>query len=127
MHLGLLGTTFSPFGHLEWLLEVQKWYQYFGPAVPPIKSHHSRLWPENCTYGYFGLLGHKMGQKSTRMACFWDTIQLDPKDQLKALVLPQKQLKNQQQQFLSSHLHQPESHASSLQSITDRPTDTARQ
>ena len=35
--------------------------------VPPIKSRGGRLWPENCTYGYFGLFGHEMGKKKSGM------------------------------------------------------------
>jgi len=104
---GQFGASFSPYGHLERPLQVRKLVPTGWPGcvlsrsslVPSCATHLGsprlpmarplHLWP------FLALFGHKMGQNGwNKKDMLWISIQVDPNDNLKALVLAKQKLEN---------------------------------
>ena len=102
---GQFGASFSPYGHLERPFQVRKLVPAVQPGcvlsrsslVPtcatrpesprPPTARTLHLWP------FLALFGHKMGQNGwNKKDMLWISIQVDPNDNLKALVLAKQKL-----------------------------------
>ena len=102
---GHSGASFSPYGHLERPFQVRKLVPAGRPGcvlsrsslVPSCATHSGsprlpmartlHLWP------FLALFGHKMGQNGwNKKDMLWISIQVDPNDNLKALVLAKQKL-----------------------------------
>ena len=103
--MAIFWASFSPFGHLEGPFQVQKTVTAVqlgcvlsrskfvpsfaihsgSPRLPMAKILH--LWP------FLALFGHEMGQNGwNKKDMLWISIQVDPNDNLKALVLAKQKL-----------------------------------
>ena len=102
---GQFGASFSPYSHLERPFQVRKLVPAGRPGcvlsrsslVPSCATHSGsprlpmartlHLWP------FLALFGHKMGQNGwNKKHMLWISIQVDPNDNLKALVLAKQKL-----------------------------------
>ena len=102
---GQFGASFSPYDHLEQPFQVRKLVPTGRPGcvlsrsslVPSCATHSGsprlpmartlHLWP------FLALFGHKMGQNGwNKKDMLWISIQVDPNDNLKALVLAKQKL-----------------------------------